>query len=111
MLQRCHWNANDVGEPVHVPSLAVISWPTRASPVIVGRDVLVSGGAFVTTTSVCSDRALREPSAFVAVTRTRSVRPTSAWPTRYVSPSAASSTQELPSLRSRNRLRRRPHLN
>jgi hypothetical protein len=36
--QRCHWKANEVGFPVHVPSLAVSSCPTRASPVIVGRD-------------------------------------------------------------------------
>ena len=48
--QRCHWNANDVGLPVHVPSLAVSSCPTRASPVIAGRTVLSSGAAFEATT-------------------------------------------------------------
>lgn len=94
--QRCHWKANEVGLPVHVPSVAVSSFPTRASPLIVGRPVFVSGAAFEPTTSVCSERAFIEPSAFTAVTRTRSVLPTSACPTLYVLPSDASSTQLLP---------------
>ena len=76
--QRCHWKAKEVGFPVQVPSLAVSSWPTRASPVTVGRVVLLSGAAFDSTTAVCSERAFVAPSAFSAVTRTRIVLPTSA---------------------------------
>src|SRR5262245_18263867 len=102
MSQRCHWNANEVGVLDHVPSLAESSWPTRASPVITGRDVLMSGGAFAPTTSDCSERAVAEPSAFDARTRTRTVLPTSAGPSRYVWPSAASATHELPSRLQRN---------
>ena len=94
--QRCHWNANDVGLPVHVPSLALSSCPTRASPVIVGRVVLFSGAAFEATTSVCSERAFVAPSALTAVTRTRIVLPTSACASLYVLPSEAVSTHELP---------------
>jgi hypothetical protein len=77
MSQRCHWNENEVGLPVQVPSFAVNSSPTRAVPVIVGREVFVSGAAFEPTTSLGSERAFISPSAFIAVTRTRKVCPTS----------------------------------
>ena len=37
--QRSHWYAYDVGEPVHVPELAVRSDPSRAVPEIDGSFV------------------------------------------------------------------------
>jgi hypothetical protein len=40
---------------------------------MVGRLVLFSGAAFEATTSVCSERAFVDPSALIAVTRTRIV--------------------------------------
>jgi hypothetical protein len=43
-----------------------------------------------------------DPSALIAVTRTRNVLPTSACPTRYVLPSEAKSTQLLPPALQRN---------
>src|ERR671911_2556957 len=42
--QRCHWNENEVGFPLQVPSLAVSVSPTCGSPVIVGRAVLFGAG-------------------------------------------------------------------
>src|SRR5690348_2213629 len=82
--QRCHWYAYDVGVFVHVPGSAVSCWPTAVSPVMVGR-VWFRGAPLVgPTTAVCADRAFAAPSAFTAVTRTRSVCPRSAATTRYV---------------------------
>ena len=39
VLQRNHWYANDVGELLHVPSLAVSICPTVGVPEIVGGAV------------------------------------------------------------------------
>ena len=44
--QRSHSYVNEVGDPVHDPSVVVIVWPTTAAPVSVGRAVLL-GAAFV----------------------------------------------------------------
>src|SRR5688572_20640643 len=83
MSHRCHWKANEVGAPLHVPSSAVSSSPTRAVPEIVGRDVF-RGAPPPVTRAVASERALAAPSAFTAVTRTRIVWPTSSAASRYV---------------------------
>ena len=50
-----------------------------------GQPLTLTGGvtAFAFTTAVGFDVACAEPSAFLAVTRTRSVSPTSAFFTRY----------------------------
>ena len=56
MSHRCHWYANEVGLPVHVPSLAVSDSPTCGVPEIVGRAVLRGPSADVTT-AVGSERA------------------------------------------------------
>ena len=61
--------------PVHVPGSAVTTWPTTIVPRPTGGDVFTGGP---TTTPVGFDAAVREPSAFVAVTRTRIRKPTSA---------------------------------
>src|SRR6476659_2960210 len=89
MSHRCHWYENDVGLPLHVPSFPISSSPTRASPVTVGREVFVRGVAFEGTPSVGSERACTQPSALLAMTRTRIVCPRSTWPSLYVLPSAA----------------------
>jgi len=80
MLQRCHWYPNDVGLPLQEPGEARSSSPTRAVPVMVGADVFFGAAVDVTgaTVLVCADCAEAEPSAFVAVTRTRIVWPASA---------------------------------
>src|SRR5579864_8028206 len=48
MLHRCHWYANDVGLPLHVPGDARSSSPTRAVPAMVGADVFFGAGVDVT---------------------------------------------------------------
>jgi hypothetical protein len=73
--------------PDHVPGLAVCGWPSTGEPEIVGGVTLV-GLAAPRTSAVGFDAALSEPWAFVAVTRTRSRRPTSPLRTWYVLPSA-----------------------
>src|ERR687891_1166069 len=79
--QRCHWNAKDVGLPVHVPSFAVSDSPTCGSPVIVGRAVFVGVGPLPGagwTRAVGFEAANVDPSAFVALTRKRIRNPLSA---------------------------------
>src|SRR5438477_10534694 len=78
--QRCRWNAYEVGLPLQLPVEAVSVCPTRVVPEIVGTAVFF-GAAFATagaTASVAFDSAVAEPSAFVAVTRTRIACPASA---------------------------------
>ncbi len=62
--------------PVQVPLRAVSVCPSRAVPETAGRAVLTGGAA--ATTPDCADVALALPPAFVPVTTTRSVEPTSA---------------------------------
>jgi hypothetical protein len=62
-----------------VPGSAVIIWPTTIDPRGQGGAVF-SGGP--TTGEVGFDAATREPSAFVAVIRTRIRKPTSPRPRR-----------------------------
>src|SRR6185295_12118152 len=65
------------------PVEAVSVWLYCAVPVIAGSAVFV-GAASAVTTAVCADVAEAEPTALVAVTTTRSVRPTSLAFTTYV---------------------------
>ncbi len=69
--------------PVQVPLSPVSFWPSWAVPEIVGGAVFL-GTAFAETTAVWADCAESEPSALVAVTRTRIVLPTSAPTSVYV---------------------------
>src|SRR5262249_39099058 len=75
--QRCHWKANDLTPPVHVPGSAVSSSPTCAVPEMLGFAVF-TGSAFDEIISVVFDSAVDWPSALEAVTTTRSVWSTSA---------------------------------
>jgi len=81
--QRCQWNAKPVGLPFQAPVEAVRVWPISAVPVIVGR-VVFAGTSTAWTTAVGADAAVAEPTAFCAVTLTRSVEPASAPVTTYV---------------------------
>ncbi len=67
-----------VGVPVQVPAVALATWPSRSVPLIDGATVFA--GAAAVTTAVCADVALALPPAFVPVTTTRMVWPTSAAP-------------------------------
>ena len=62
--------------PVQVPVVVVSVDPSTAEPEIT-RSAVLAGADTAVTTAVCSDPALAEPSAFDAVTRTRSVKPMS----------------------------------
>ena len=66
--------------PLQVPGLAVSVDPCVGVPLIVGGAVLVGGDALAATSAVAADTALLVPMAFVAVTVTRRVAPTSADP-------------------------------
>src|SRR3954452_22770006 len=81
--QRCQRRRNDVGVGVHVPFETVSSSPTRADPETAGRTVFL-GPSFESTTSLGSEVADAFPSAFAAVTTTRSVWDWSAEPGVYV---------------------------
>ena len=61
--------------PVHVPSSAVSVSPSRVVPLIDGSPVF--DGAAAPIVGVGSEPASAEPAAFVAVTSTRIVPPTS----------------------------------
>jgi len=88
-LQVRHWYVNEIGwVPDHVPGSAVWVAPTIGDPEIVGGWTF-RGLADPWTTAVGLDTALSEPSAFVAVTRTRIRTPTSALRSRYVVPEPA----------------------
>src|SRR5438477_99997 len=47
-LQSCHWYANEVGLPLHVPLEAVSVCPTVSVPLIVGGAVLTGAAALAT---------------------------------------------------------------
>ena len=82
-VQRCHWYVNDVAPPVQVPFDAVSSSPTRGVPEIVGFPVF-TGAERDETTSVGAEFAVDWPSAFFAVTWTRTVWSASAEVRVYV---------------------------
>jgi hypothetical protein len=67
---------NVIPEPVQVPGLAVSVDPTLAVPLIVGGAVL-GGPAFAKTAALAFDAAFAWPSPLTAVTRERSLKPTS----------------------------------
>jgi hypothetical protein len=80
-LQRSHRYENVIGcEPLQEPGSAVRTDPTTALPRTAGSDVFTGPPV---TTFVAFDAAVREPSAFVAVTRTLILDPTSAFVRRY----------------------------
>jgi hypothetical protein len=70
--QRCHWYANERTPPVHVPGDAVSSSPTWAVPETLGFTEF-TGSFRDETRSVGFEPAVDWPSAFDAVTITRSV--------------------------------------
>jgi hypothetical protein len=75
--QRCQLKEKRIGcPPRQDPLEAESAVPARASPEIVGADVF-TGERVPTTGSVPADIADARPATFVAVTRTRSTRPTS----------------------------------
>ena len=78
--QRRHWYAKDVGLPVQVPFAAVSVCPCCADPETVGNAVFPGGAGGAPTTAVCAEVADEDPTAFVPVTVTRTVEPTSAAP-------------------------------
>ena len=77
---RTHWNVNAIGVvPVHVPVVPVSLCPTVGVPEMDGSAVFVGAPLLSSvTTAVASERAEAEPSLFDAVTRMRSLAPTSA---------------------------------
>src|SRR3954452_21636235 len=83
-LQRCHWYANEVGLFVQEPGETVNVWPCCAVPAIVGTAVFAGGAGGGCTVPVAAESALAEPCAFVAVTRTFTVAPTSVPVRTYV---------------------------
>src|SRR5579859_3538057 len=97
-LHRCHCLVNDVGVGVQLPLLTCRASPTIAEPETAGLTVFV--GPFVEpTTSVGSDVAEALPSAFDAVTTTRTAWPTSPLTSTYVLLVApVMSPQPVPSL-------------
>ena len=77
--QRFHAYAKPVGELLHVPFEAVSVEPTATVPEIDGSAVFTGAlAAGAETTVVGAEVAGADPSAFVAVTVTRRVVPTSA---------------------------------
>jgi len=83
--QRTHWNENVIGwTPDHVPGSPWSVEPGLGVPVIDGA--LAAFGGFpvaAVTVAVGFDATVAEPSALLAVTRTRRRFPTSAVPTTY----------------------------
>lgn len=83
--------------PLQVPGLAVRICPSWAWPLIVGREVFAGAVADAVTTAVAAEVALALPAAFVAVTLTRIVDPTSALVKMYFGAVAPEMTlQALP---------------
>ena len=77
-LQRNQRYAYEIGEaPLQLPGSAETTWPTTIDPRGHGSAVFTGGPA---TGLVGFEAATREPSAFVAVTRTRILKPTSLRP-------------------------------
>ena len=93
--QRCQRRASSNGPPaLHTPSSALSSSPIAAVPVTFGATsgatgtICATGGGAESTTAVAPDVDAAEPSAFVALTTTTSVEPTSSAATSYVVPVA-----------------------
>ena len=83
--QRVHWYSYEVGDPVQVPFEADNVDPTTGEPVIWGSAVFTGATRVASFTAVVGlDATVFAPSAFDAVTRTRSRLPTSCFSTRYV---------------------------
>jgi hypothetical protein len=94
LSQRSHRNENEIGcFPVHDPGFAVTTEPFVIVPLTVGVDVFTGTP---TTTAVGFDATVFEPSAFAAVTRTRSLKPTSARTSRYRRSVAREMIAQLP---------------
>ena len=72
--------------PVQPPVWALSVLPSVATPSIVGGETLA--GAAGATCAVPDESAVAVPASFVAVTRTRTTRPTSALVSVYVAPVA-----------------------
>jgi hypothetical protein len=66
--------------PFHTPGLPETVCPSWGLPEIEGGVMFVGGVGAAATTAVAAESAVVEPAAFVAVTRTRSVEPTSEAP-------------------------------
>ena len=83
-VHRCQRNAYESAEPLtHLPRAAARTRPTRATPVTFGF-VVLTGRDDLVAASVSCEEALIEPELSVAVTVTRSWKPTSALTTLYV---------------------------
>src|SRR6188472_3966945 len=81
--------------PLQLPACTVRTESTSGVPTTSGSDVFTGGP---TTTAVGFEAATFEPSAFVAVTRTRMRKPTSALVRSYLEPVArCTNVQLLPS--------------
>jgi hypothetical protein len=80
LSHRCHWREYDDGVVDQLPFDTVSECPTTAEPLTAGRTELV-GPLALPTGSVAADVADARPSAFAAVTTTRSACPTSPLPT------------------------------
>ena len=91
--QRCHAYAYDVGEPLQVPVVALSTRPSCAVPDTTGADTLTGAAAGITV-AVATEDALADPPAFDAVTKTRTVEPTSVLVSTYVVPVAPESASQ-----------------
>jgi hypothetical protein len=105
--QRRHCRVYVIGAvPVHDPSLIVSVCPLTALPDTTGSDVLTGAAGADTTTAVATESAVADDAEFVAVTRTRTVEPTSPATSVYVAPVApAMSTQPAPPVSQRRHWR------
>jgi hypothetical protein len=81
--------------PVQVPVDAVRTEPTSVVPLMEGGVVFRGGCAVAPTTAVGSEAAVLEPPSLEAVTRKRSVKPTSAAPSKYVCAVAPLTDEQL----------------
>src|SRR4051812_31587478 len=114
-VQRCHRNPKVIAPPDHSPSLTPRTSPTRLPPASDGMTTVEGGppgvvpvgvvsvgagstGGAALTTADRSDATRVEPPASVAVTTTRTLKPTSAASSTYCASTApAMSTQVPPS--------------
>jgi len=71
----CHWYVNTGFDPLHVPVEAVRVAATTGVPLIVGGVTFFGGAAVITGVELETPGA--EPSGVAAVTRTRTLLPTS----------------------------------
>jgi hypothetical protein len=74
---RSHAYAYDVGDPVHVPTLALRVMPTMGVPEIVGAAVLTGAVGAAVMVAVAGELALALPALLLAVTVKRMVAPMS----------------------------------